>query len=212
MKCPICETRKPRRYCPGMRAEICSICCGEQREVTIDCPLDCPHLMEGRLHEKQPTLNPDTFPNQDVQLTDRFLREHEGVLFFGGMAVLHAALKTPGAIDFDVREALESLIRTYRTLESGLYFESLPQNPIAAAVHQSVQEQVATVRKKMAEKGESSFRDVEFLAILVLLQRLELQHNNGRKRGRAFIDFLRSQFPHGDEEEEKLSGSLIQTV
>ena len=212
MKCPICETRKPRRFCPGMRAEICSICCGEQREVTIDCPLDCPHLVEARLHEKQPTLNPDAFPNQDVQLTDRFLREHEAVLFFGGMALLHAALKTPGAIDFDIREALESLIRTYRTLESGLYFESLPQNPIAAAIHKSVQEQVATVRKKMAEKGESAFRDVEFLAILVLLQRLELQHNNGRKRGRAFIDFLRSQFPRPDEEEEKPSGSLIQTV
>ena len=211
MKCPICETRKPRRFCPGLRAEICSICCGEQREITIDCPFDCPHLAEARLHEKQPTLDPGTFPNQDVQITDRFLREREAVLFFGGVTVLEAALETAGAIDYDVREALESLIRTYRTLESGLYFESLPQNPIAAAVHKYVQDQVASVRKKMAEKGESSFRDVEFLAILVLLQRLELQHNNGRKRGRAFIDFLRSQFPYRDEK-ERPAGSLIQTV
>ena len=213
MKCPICETRKPRRYCPGIRAEICSICCGEQREISIDCPLDCPHLMEARLHEKQPTLNPDTFPNQDIQISDRFLREHESVLMFGGIAVVRAALRTARAVDSDVREALDSLIRTYRTLESGLYFESMPQNPVAANIHRSVQDQVAEIRKRMAEKGESSFRDVEFLAILALLERLELQHNNGRKRGRAFIDFLRTQFPIGDiQPETQASGALIRTV
>ena len=44
MNCAICETRRPRRYCPGVRGEICAICCGTAREVTVDCPLDCPYL------------------------------------------------------------------------------------------------------------------------------------------------------------------------
>ena len=38
-------------------------------------------------------------------------------------------------------------------------------------------------------------RDADLLGVLVFLQRLELQHNNGRRRGRAFFDFLRATFP-----------------
>ena len=49
MKCRICDTRKPRRYCPGVTGDICSICCGNEREVTVDCPLDCPFLVEARV-------------------------------------------------------------------------------------------------------------------------------------------------------------------
>jgi hypothetical protein len=46
-----------------------------------------------------------------------------------------------------------------------------------------------------AESGMQQLRDVDVLATLVFLQRLELQHNNGRLRGRAFFDFLRTYFP-----------------
>jgi len=38
-------------------------------------------------------------------------------------------------------------------------------------------------------------RDVDVQGLLAFLQRLEIERNNGRKRGRAFIDFLRRQFP-----------------
>jgi len=40
-----------------------------------------------------------------------------------------------------------------------------------------------------------TLRDADVLGALVFLQRLELQHNNGRRRGRAFVDFLRAYFP-----------------
>jgi hypothetical protein len=40
-----------------------------------------------------------------------------------------------------------------------------------------------------------TLRDVEILGSLVFLQRLELQHNNSRRRSRAFFDFLRTYFP-----------------
>ncbi len=42
MKCPICDTRKPRRHCPGVHGEICSICCGNEREVSISLPAGLP--------------------------------------------------------------------------------------------------------------------------------------------------------------------------
>jgi hypothetical protein len=50
----------------------------------------------------------------------------------------------------------------------------------------------------------NSIRDVDVLGILVFLHRMELQHNNGRKKGRAFIDFLRAYFPQKPAAEPSL--------
>jgi hypothetical protein len=196
MKCKVCNTRKPRRYCPGLAADICSICCGAEREVTVNCPLDCEYLQEARLHEKPSAILPEQFPNQDVRVTEEFLREHEALLMFLGAKLLEGSLAASGAVDGDVRDALDSLIRTYRTLESGLYYESLPSNLIAAAIHQNAQQAVDKLRKELSEKGAGGIRDVEILAVLVFLQRMALNRDNGRPRGRAFIDYLRAYFPH----------------
>jgi hypothetical protein len=199
MKCPICDTRKPRRHCPGVNAEICSICCGNEREVSISCPLDCPYLVEARRHEKPHQLNPDEVPNRDVEVTEEFLREHEPLLVFLGAKLLEASLAQAGAIDSDVREALQSLIRTYRTLQSGLDYETRPTNLIAAGIHQKMQESVEGLRKELAEKNATPLRDAEILGTLVFLERVELHENNGRPRGRAFIDYLRAYFPQPEQ-------------
>lgn len=209
MKCRICETRKPRRYCPGVSGDICSICCGAEREVTVSCPLDCQYLAEARLHEKLPELKPEDIPNRDVRVSEEFLREHEPLLVFLGVKLLEASLDTAGAVNNDVREALDSLIRTYRTLQSGLYYETKPANLVAASIHQKMQEGVETLRKELTEKGVTAVRDAEVLGILVFLQRLELHYNNGRPRGRAFIGYLYTRFPR-EQRHSAETPSLIQ--
>ena len=199
MKCPICDTRKPRRHCPGVNGEICSICCGNEREVSISCPLECPYLVEARRHEKPHEVNVDEVPNRDVQVTEEFLREHEPLLVFLGSRLLEASLASPGVVDTDVRDALESLIRTYRTLQSGLYYETRPTNLIAAGLHERMQEAIEGLRKELAEKNAMPLRDAEILGTLVFLERVELHENNGRPRGRAFIDYLRAYFPQTEQ-------------
>ena len=42
VSCPICEKRKAQRFCPAKGEKICAVCCGKEREVIIDCPVDCP--------------------------------------------------------------------------------------------------------------------------------------------------------------------------
>ena len=59
-----------------------------------------------------------------------FLHENEELLVFLGRGIMRAALEAD-AVDNDVREALEALIRTYRTLQSGVYYETRPSNPLA---------------------------------------------------------------------------------
>jgi hypothetical protein len=209
MKCKICETRKPRRHCPGVGGDICSICCGNEREVTVNCPLDCQYLVEARLHEKPPVMQPEELPNLDVHVSEEFLREHEPLLIFLGAKLLEGSLATAGVVDSDVREAMESLIRTYRTLQSGLYYESRPTNLVAAAVHQKIQDAIQELRKDLSQKGATAVRDAEILGVLVFLERVGLYRNNGRPKGRAFIDYMRGQFPM-KEESPTTAPSLIQ--
>src|SRR6266699_4156288 len=48
---PICEKRKAARFCPAKGEKICAVCCGTQREVTIDCPSDCSYLVAAHRYE-----------------------------------------------------------------------------------------------------------------------------------------------------------------
>src|SRR5277367_2227355 len=150
MKCQICGVRKPRRYCPGVRGDICPQCCGTEREVTVDCPLECEYLRESRLHERPPEAGADTpFPNRDVNVTEQFLRDHESLVIFVSAKLLAASMATAGAIDF---EALEALIRTYRTLESGLIYETRPANPLAGGIQAKLKEDVDELQKRVQEQ------------------------------------------------------------
>lgn len=196
MVCAICQIRRPRRYCPGVNGDICSICCGTEREVTVNCPLDCPYLAEARKHDRPIPIESEQIPNREIRISEEFLAEREELLTATGHALLQVGLSTPGAVDFDVRDAVAALIRTHRTLETGLYYESVPENTIAAQIYRHVQEGVANFRAEEKQRlGMARTRDADVLAIFVFFQRLELDRNNGRRRGRAFLDFLRGIYP-----------------
>jgi hypothetical protein len=196
MLCPICKTRRPRRYCPAVQGNICSVCCGQEREVSLNCPLDCEYLQEARKHERPRDLKSEDFPNRDIQVSEQFLRDREELVMFMSRALLDAGLETPGAVDSDALEALECLIRTYRTLQSGLVYETRPVSPPAAAIYDHMQTAVQEFRREVTEKsGMNTLRDAEILGVFVFLERMQIQDANGRPRGRAFLDHLRSFFP-----------------
>ncbi len=83
-------------------------------------------------------------------------------------------MRRPAQSDSDVREALESLIRTYRTLQSGLYYETRPTNLIAAGIHRGLQEAVEGLRKELAGKNSTPIRYAGNPGDTVFLERLEL--------------------------------------
>ena len=191
MNCAICGVRKPRRHCPGVRGDICTVCCGTEREQSVDCPLECIYLHEAHQHEKAPEFDASILPNTDIKVTEEFLRENQLVMAFLATTIYEAALANRGATDYDVREALDALVKTYRTMNAGLYYDTVPVNTFAAGIVTSVQSKVAEIRKREAEAtGGSTLRDSAILGVLAFLQRLEYGHNNGRRRSRAFIDFI----------------------
>jgi hypothetical protein len=195
MTCSLCDARKAKRHCPALRQEICSPCCGESREETLDCPLDCVFLGESRERERRPGLDPEQFPYKEIQITEKFLYDHEELLTAAGNIVMTAAFQVPGVVDRDVREALDALARTYKTLESGVYYETLPQSPVAQAVAAAIQRGIQEFRQEETRRtGVTRTRDVDVLGILVFLFRMALDEDNGRRYCKRFLHSLYDHF------------------
>jgi hypothetical protein len=191
--CQLCETRKPRRYCLAVRGEICTHCCGQDRENTVDCPFECEFLIEARKHDKLVPVQEKDYPSPDIDLSDSFMYDMEPVIQFILAKTLEAALDTPGSVDSDIREAFDAMVRTYRTMQSGLIYETRPANPYADSIQQRIRASIEEFKQRIHQaQGMHTIRDSEILGCLVFIQRLALQYNNGRRRGKAFMHTLAS--------------------
>jgi hypothetical protein len=185
-----------------VHGDICSTCCGAEREVTVDCPLDCEFLREARRHEKAPERTGDEFPNRDIKVSEKQLRDFEPLLVFLSETIFRTAMQVPGVVDRDVLEALDGLIRTFRTLQSGVYYESRPSNPLAGAIFGAVQNGLEEYRREeQRELGMTKTRDSDVLGLLVFLQHFALYQDNGRRRGRPFLQALREFHPPAPDAE-----------
>lgn len=194
--CKICRRRKAKRACPAVAGDICTICCGTEREVTLSCPLECEYLQEGHRREKAIAIAERDISNRDVDVTEEFVAGHEELVLFCVYSLLQAALRTSGAVDTDVLEALDGLIRTHRTLESGLVYENISPNVLAAAIQRGFSASLTDYQKLRAEREAlSPVRNSELVQTLVFLHRVGQQNQNGRPRGRMFIDLLRHMTP-----------------
>ena len=199
MSCAICETRKEKRFCLAVHGRICPQCCGEQREVTLDCPSDCVYLQQARAHEKPRSAEElqgvELFLS--VEIPDQFLYEREHLLIGMSYALAKSARADRSLNDRDVIAALTSLTKSYETrVNSGLHYESptasLGQQAIAAEVQKMVKEYGEAEHKHF---GYTRLKDSDVLRALVFLVRMGHGRTSGRPKSRAFIDFLLAQFP-----------------
>ena len=140
--------------------------------------------------------------NSDIVVTEELLSKHEEFLLFCIYTLVQAAVRNSGAVDADVVAALEALIQTHRTLSSGLFYETKAENMVALAVQRSFAASLADYQKLRSERDAlSPIRDSEVLTVLVFLYRIGQQNQNGRPRGRMFIDLLSHMTPQESVEE-----------
>jgi hypothetical protein len=167
-------------------------------------------LQEARKHEKPGGQCLHPLPNGDIAPTKEFLASHEELLETIADALFRKAMNTEGAIDFDVRDALAALIRTYRTMATGIQYETRPENRLAAGLYAAVQNSVAAFRSRETKAlGMLKTRDGDVLRLLVFFQHFELDRNNGRPRGRAFLNVLRDFYPEPPGEEPHSASPLF---
>jgi hypothetical protein len=199
LSCAICEIRKEKRFCPAIHGRICPQCCGEQREVTLDCPSDCPYLRQAREHEK-PRSSDQIDPAGlflQVEVSEQFMYEKEHLLMGLTYALGKAARADRSLQDQDLIATLSVVSKGYeRLVNSGLHYEqpltSEAQRRAAAELETMVKEYREAEQKHM---GYASLRDSDVLKALVFLLRLAHGRTSGRRKSRAFVEFLFEQFP-----------------
>jgi hypothetical protein len=207
-----------------VHGKICPQCCGEQREVTLDCPSECPYLLQARQqarehatahHAKAQDERPGERDREalsfeveipEVEITEQFLYEREELLLGLSFALAKCAradrsLADRPLMDRDLIAALSSLAKSYQTLvNSSLIYEPQTANVAHQAIARDIAREVETMVREFREAeqrhiGHTRLRDSDVLKALVFLLRLGLGRTSGRPKSRAFVDFLFAQFP-----------------
>lgn len=211
MSCPICEKRKAERFCPAKGEKICAICCGTQREVTIDCPADCSHLVAAHRYEDEHprSLTADT-PLLDEKIPQDIIHTHQQLMAALAFSIAKFCAVQPTAADTDVITALQSLAQTFKTLTSGIIYEKPPEAPLPRELYAALIAFISEIKKQQAERANSaSLKDTDIFYLLVFLYRMGLLRTNGRPRSRRFIEFLRAQFPQAPELKREESRIIV---
>ena len=199
LSCAICEKRKEKRFCPAVHGRICPQCCGEQREVTLDCPGECVYLQQAHAHEKPRSVEDfdeaALFPK--VEIGGRFPYEEEHLLLGLSYALAKSARLERGVHDADLIGALTSLARSYETLaSSGLHYESPAASLTQQAIAGEIQQMVKEYREaEQTHLGYTKLRDADVLRALVFLLRMGMSRTSGRPKSKLFVEFLFRQFP-----------------
>jgi hypothetical protein len=209
LACPICETRKAKRYCPARAESLCTVCCGTEREVTIDCPSDCPYLMESRKHDVgRREIDWASVPFAETKIPSSFVVAHEPLILALGYALCLNARDNAAVTDSDAIASLQSLAESYQTLSNGIYYEKPPEYALQRGLYDALKAAIENYKKTDSRNaGLQTVHDSEIRDTLIFLAQLGATRTNGRPRGRAYLDFLRSQFK--SEEIRKPSPGLL---
>ena len=211
MSCPICGKGKTERFCPAKGEKICAVCCGTEREVSIDCPSDCTYLVAAHRYENehQRSIPADT-PLLDEKIPQDTVYAHQQLMSAVAFSIAKFCAVQPTATDPDVLVALEALAQTYKTLGSGIIYENPPVAPLPRELYAALIAFLTEVKKQQAERANSAaWKDSEVFFLLVFLYRMGLLRTNGRPRSRRFIEFLRGQFPQAPELKREESRIIV---
>jgi hypothetical protein len=211
VSCPICGKPKAERFCPAKGEKICAVCCGMEREVSIDCLSDCSYLVAAHRYEDlhQRSLPEDT-PLLDVKVSRDVIYRHQNVL--SGLAFTAATFfaAQPATTDPDVLAALQALAETYKTLGSDILYERPPDAALPRELYVAL---AAFLNKSNQENAGRAAapptKDSEIFTLLVFLYRMGRLRTNGRPRARRYIEFLRGQFPAAPELKREESRIIV---
>lgn len=199
------------RFCPAKGEKICAVCCGTEREVSIDCPPGCSYLIAAHRYEDlhQRSLPAET-PLLNIKIPQDVIHAQQDVL--SGLAFTAAKFSAahPLTTDPDLLAALQALADTYKTLGSGIYYEKPPDAALPRELYAALAQFLKESQQDPAERaGSPPVKDSEIFSLLVFLYRMGLLRTNGRPRARRYIEFLRSQFPAATELKREESRIIV---
>jgi hypothetical protein len=153
MLCPSCGQRKPRRACPALGANICTVCCGTKRQVDIRCPADCGYLAAAREHPAAVVRRQQERDVAHLLPTIRHLTERQYQLFFlfHTLIARHAPQGFTRLVDADVADAAAAVAATLETAARGVIYEHTPPGPPAQGLATALKGMLAQMREQGAK-------------------------------------------------------------
>jgi hypothetical protein len=163
--------------------------------------------MAGRAYEGD-KRTPDPQLVSTVQAFDRnFLYRHTPVLNMVSLAIHEERVTAPWLLDTDVIEVLKDLVKTMKTLSSGIYYESLPEIAVQISLFHRLKQLLDGFMQPQPQGLEESLKISDVIDLLNFLTLTATVNSNSRPRSRQYLDLLNSMAEQAAP--EKRAGNLI---
>ena len=207
MKCPLCESRKAKRFCPAKAGQICPVCCGTKREVEIDCPSDCVYLHAGREYESSKLARTALPRRRTERLWEpSFLGSLYPLMMGVSQVITTVRRSSPDLADSDVQAVFDSLLQTFNTLDKGIYYDFAPERWIQRDLYFALKQFLqAPAEPRLVSQSHPT--TAQILDVLQFMKELSAEFILPRPKSRAFLDHLESiarDFAQSQSEEPKL--------
>jgi hypothetical protein len=147
-------------------------------------------------------------PFADVRIPFEFAQSHSMLLLALVSSIWEYAREHRQVVDSDAIAALQALAETYRTLSSGLYFERPPNYLYRRELYHELKAALGEFKEAETQRlGLAATRDSEIRDALTFLTQLGATRENGRPKGRAFLDLIRAQV--GSEASAKPASNIV---
>ena len=190
-----------------MRSSICATCCGQKRILEIDCPESCGYLKAGRNKDIEDRVKQyQSMDQADFKKARRIIDDYADVVAALEFQIAHARLADRALTDKDVGRAVQALVETYRTEESGILYERTLDDPKIDSLRRELKEVIEFFRSPGGEQNKGII-DLENLrlplsAAIECLEYILLMIQLSRNRGGsalAYVDFLARTIPRGEK-------------
>jgi hypothetical protein len=189
--------------------QICAVCCGTKREIEIDCPSNCAYLRSGRDYEAEKRIpDPELMAKAD-QFNDEFFLTFAPIIDAVLSAVVAERKESQWLVDNDLIEVLKALTATFKTLSSGIYYESLPDKPIRQALFRRIKSLFDQLMQPSERIDEPSLKVSETLDILDFITLAAQANSSIRPKSRKYLDFLASMARPERAAEPSSSGLIL---
>lgn len=210
MKCPLCNRRKAKRYCPAKKTSICPQCCGEKRVVEIPCPADCQYLTSGRSYQAGKEVVQQLSRLDDSRLQEKILAmklRFPALIHFLESVIVEFNQELASLRDRDVADAVSLVLERYRLEQKGLIFQERSTKPFVDSLANELAKAIEEKRDSpKLEKGTRLPLEI-FVTALEVVQ-ADIDYQASKDAGPT--QYLRhTRRNHPEIESQAKSGSLI---
>jgi hypothetical protein len=136
----------------------------------------------------------EKIPFPDARIPLEFVQSHSMLVMALLSSIWKYARDHRQVVDTDAIAALQALAETYRTLSSGLYYEKPPDYLYRRELYHALKTALEEFKEAETQRlGLATTHDSEIRDALIFLTQLGATRENGRPKGRAFLDLIRAQ-------------------